>query len=701
MDRKGIARGTHSTHDPCTFKYLVLVTAPPLFLTQLIPVCTCRYVVDSGRVKRKVYSGRSGISHFEVGWISKSSAEQRAGRAGRTQAGHSYRLYSSAVFDDQFPQFEAPEIECMPITNMVLQLKAMGITNIQNFPFPSPPPESSLKRSLKSLINLGALTPVFRKRDESKQVTELTWQNIRHQLASVLPENYKSAADTESLALNTYFNEPLLSKEGADHEVLRQFLKRVSLPIVEGEKLTSLGRAISLFPVPPHLAKVIVFAATSVKYTSEEQQRIQDFAILLASLTSVDNVFIHSRGQPVEKEQNEESSEISIHDLLFTFHDSQSDILTNLNVAGAFLLEYACSKDRAEHFCSKYNVKFKTLVEVLKFRDQLWQYIDKYLPEQTSPDKLYRRSIAASSSDRVEDEDDSKGETRQFARSNALLSEPPSEGEKKVLRQLLCAGSIERVAKRATPDEASSLLKSIGCERKKVKKGNWVPYICCDRNFPSPIFVHSSSVVAANRVNKMPEWVVFEEVISNRSNRAFMKGVTAINSSWLPELAVGTPLLRHGEPLESPLPHYDAQRDEVVAYAHPYYGDHQWELTPYPIPYPEEGKRLTKKVALFAQALVDGQVFAEIKKLDRFLIKPKHLTTAHSQHNSILSCLLHGKGNADRPICSAKQLKEVWAFDEKFLKPQFEALLRDEGKQLFASTWASLTKTSDKSASLA
>lgn len=62
------------------------------------------YVIDTGRTKRRVYNVRSGASTFQVDWVSQASADQRAGRAGRTGPGHCYRLYSSAVFTDRFQQ---------------------------------------------------------------------------------------------------------------------------------------------------------------------------------------------------------------------------------------------------------------------------------------------------------------------------------------------------------------------------------------------------------------------------------------------------------------------------------------------------------------------------------------------------------------------------------------------------------------------
>ncbi|RLN96045.1 hypothetical protein BBJ28_00026823, partial [Nothophytophthora sp. Chile5] len=98
-----------------------------------------KYVVDAGRTKERVFDLSNGISSFDVQWISKASADQRAGRAGRTGPGHCYRLYSSAVFDTEFQQFSSPEILCQPIDDLVLQMKAMGIHNVLQFPFPTPP----------------------------------------------------------------------------------------------------------------------------------------------------------------------------------------------------------------------------------------------------------------------------------------------------------------------------------------------------------------------------------------------------------------------------------------------------------------------------------------------------------------------------------------------------------------------------------
>lgn len=75
-----------------------------------ITIPNIKYVVDSGRVKCRYFDSRLRTYCHAVEWASKASAKQRMGRAGRTCHGHCYRLYSSAVFEANFPEFPVPEI---------------------------------------------------------------------------------------------------------------------------------------------------------------------------------------------------------------------------------------------------------------------------------------------------------------------------------------------------------------------------------------------------------------------------------------------------------------------------------------------------------------------------------------------------------------------------------------------------------------
>ena len=133
-----------------------------------------RYVIDSGRAKERVYNSKNGIQSFDVSFIPKSSAAQRAGRSGRTGPGHTYRLYSSAVFENYFDQFSQPEILKMPIEGLVLQMKSMNIDVVQNFPFPTKPNDEDLSKAEKLLTSLGCLTNTSNLNVKSKyKITEL------------------------------------------------------------------------------------------------------------------------------------------------------------------------------------------------------------------------------------------------------------------------------------------------------------------------------------------------------------------------------------------------------------------------------------------------------------------------------------------------------------------------------------------------
>ncbi|XP_002913189.2 probable ATP-dependent RNA helicase DHX37 isoform X2 [Ailuropoda melanoleuca] len=115
-----------------------------------------KYVVDCGKVKKRHYDRVTGVSSFRVTWVSQASADQRAGRAGRTEPGHCYRLYSSAVFSD-FEQFPPPEITRRPVEDLILQMKALNIEKVINFPFPTPPSMEALIAAEELLVALGAL----------------------------------------------------------------------------------------------------------------------------------------------------------------------------------------------------------------------------------------------------------------------------------------------------------------------------------------------------------------------------------------------------------------------------------------------------------------------------------------------------------------------------------------------------------------
>lgn len=79
-------------------------------------------------------------------------AAQRAGRAGRTTHGYCYRLYSAALYANIMEEHPEPEITKLPLESVVLEIKAIGFSNVFGFPFPTPPTNSALKKSLDNLL---------------------------------------------------------------------------------------------------------------------------------------------------------------------------------------------------------------------------------------------------------------------------------------------------------------------------------------------------------------------------------------------------------------------------------------------------------------------------------------------------------------------------------------------------------------------
>jgi pre-mRNA-splicing factor ATP-dependent RNA helicase DHX15/PRP43 len=114
------------------------------------------YVIDPGFAKQKVYNPRIRVESLLVSPISRASAQQRAGRAGRTQPGKCFRLYTEKAFKELIPQ-TYPEILRSNLGSVVLQLKKLGIDDLVHFDFMDPPAPETLMRALELLNYLGAL----------------------------------------------------------------------------------------------------------------------------------------------------------------------------------------------------------------------------------------------------------------------------------------------------------------------------------------------------------------------------------------------------------------------------------------------------------------------------------------------------------------------------------------------------------------
>jgi len=124
------------------------------------------YVVDPGFSKQKVYNPRIRVESLLVSPISRASARQRSGRAGRTRPGKCFRLYTEQSFHEDLQETTYPEILRSKMSGVVLTLKKLGIDDLVHFDFMDPPAPETLMRALELLNYLGAL-------DDEGELTEL------------------------------------------------------------------------------------------------------------------------------------------------------------------------------------------------------------------------------------------------------------------------------------------------------------------------------------------------------------------------------------------------------------------------------------------------------------------------------------------------------------------------------------------------
>jgi HrpA-like RNA helicase len=113
-------------------------------------------VIDSGLSKLNFYNPQTYTSSLVEGLISKSSAEQRKGRAGRTRAGDCYRLYSEAGFGKR-ETFTVEEIYRTDLSEVVLRMADLGVLDFENFDFISPPSRDGILAAVETLRMLDAL----------------------------------------------------------------------------------------------------------------------------------------------------------------------------------------------------------------------------------------------------------------------------------------------------------------------------------------------------------------------------------------------------------------------------------------------------------------------------------------------------------------------------------------------------------------
>lgn len=131
-----------------------------------------RYVIDSGQARVKRYSYRNKVEQLQVEPVSQAAANQRAGRCGRVANGICIRLYEEQDFAGR-PRFTDPEILRSSLAGVILRMKALGLGNVEDFPFIEPPPRRAIADGYQLLAELNAVDDANELTDIGRELSKL------------------------------------------------------------------------------------------------------------------------------------------------------------------------------------------------------------------------------------------------------------------------------------------------------------------------------------------------------------------------------------------------------------------------------------------------------------------------------------------------------------------------------------------------
>ncbi|MBN6063499.1 ATP-dependent RNA helicase HrpA [Aggregatibacter actinomycetemcomitans] len=290
-----------------------------------------KYVIDPGTARISRYSYRTKVQRLPIEPISQASANQRKGRCGRVSEGICIRLYSEEDFNNR-PEFTDPEILRTNLASVILQMTALGLDDIEAFPFVDAPDKRHIQDGVKLLEELGALEwkvirqppSALRAAPPASKGSQDSFSTQLHNLSSIRKQGEgKGILSEEGALLPPFTGGAARRAEGGNTPTFKE--KRV---------LTNLGRQLAQLPVDPRLAKMLLSA---VNFGS-----VYEVMIIVSALSIQD-----PRERPTEKQQAADEKHRR-------FADKKSDFLAFLNLWN-YLQEQqkALSKNQLRRQCQK------------------------------------------------------------------------------------------------------------------------------------------------------------------------------------------------------------------------------------------------------------------------------------------------------------------------------------------------------------
>lgn len=147
------AADQHRIYAPHSLQRIILATN---IAETSLTVPGIRYVIDAGLARISRFSNKTKVQRLPIEAVSRASASQRSGRAGRTSDGIAIRLYSERDFNAR-DEFTEPEILRTSLASVILQMASLGLGEVKDFPFLDAPNPRAVRDGVQLLVEIGAL----------------------------------------------------------------------------------------------------------------------------------------------------------------------------------------------------------------------------------------------------------------------------------------------------------------------------------------------------------------------------------------------------------------------------------------------------------------------------------------------------------------------------------------------------------------
>lgn len=447
-----------------------------------------RLVIDCGLAKLREYRSSLGLDSLLVKPISRSSAIQRQGRAGREAPGKCYRLYTEKDYL-ALEEANTPEILRSDLAHAILTMKARRVEDPLTFPLLSPPPSESLRRACCQLLRLGAL-------DDKGAITSAGKLMSRLPLSPPLSRVIIAAADMDSKANFSDGTDQRAPESSVETSSTLAVIDIIAVLDSEQPFLSTISSPSSAFPVIPIESHPQSRHTFSNKDTSSPTSLHKDTKTPQTDSTTTETVLNHRL------------------DLQKPLHSTTGDHLTLLSILRAYAAQPL--RDRAR-FAEQRHLNHRALGHALRVRAQL--------RAQAVQSRLLSKGVLEAA--QALEKEDSRDTGNDLGRVGDIPPTSPQMSEN-ILRCFLQGfpSNVAVLRRRGSEISGRGTEPGTGKGGRGGGGGGMGDYVYRTVEGAREVAIHASSVMRGRKC----EAIVFHELTF--TTRCYAKGVSAVELGW-------------------------------------------------------------------------------------------------------------------------------------------------------------------------